>query len=181
MAPQTKQKRPRRVFPGFTLQFPITELRDWAAQYPPEDDPAFDAGKKIVAGNYSRANLDVIVNWKSHRRAELIAKNTDTEIAEALRIAVSAEEPRTAFAVLMGLSGVAVPMASAILTSLDQKRYTIIDWRALEALGVPDWDITLNFYLEHYFPECRRLARAAGVNLRTVDRALWGWSSAQLR
>ena len=173
------KKRPRRVFNGFTLQFPLSEIQDWAETYPLDDDQAFDAGKKIVAGDYSRANLNEIVNWKSPRRAELITKNTDAEIAEALRIAVSVNEPRTAFAVLMGLAGVAVPMASAILTSFDQKRYTIIDWRALDALGVPDWGITLNFYLEHYFPECEKLAHAAGVNLRTVDRALWGWSSAQ--
>lgn len=174
MAPQ------KNVFTGFSLKFPITELRFWASKYSTVNDPVFfDAGKNIVYGDYSRKNLDVIVNWKSHRRAGLIASNTDDEISEALCIAVSAKEPRTAFAVLMGLSGVAVPMASAILTSIDQNRYTIIDWRALEALGVRDAAITLNFYLKHYFPVCQRLADAACVNLRTVDRALWAWSSAQ--
>jgi hypothetical protein len=174
MAPQ------KSVFPGFTLQFPITDLRFCEKRYPNADDPAFlDAGKNIAAGDYSHKNLDVIVNWKSQRRAGLIASNTNDEISEALRIAVSAKEPRTAFAVLMGLSGVAVPMASAILTSIDQNRYTIIDWRGLEALGVREPVITLNFYLKHYFPECQRLAVDAGVNLRTVDRALWAWSSEQ--
>jgi hypothetical protein len=67
-------------------------------------------------------------------------------------------------------------MASAILTAIDQDKYTVIDYRALEALGVPDVDPDLNFYVRQYLPECRRLAAEAKVSLRTLDRALWTWS-----
>lgn len=157
----------------------MADLPNWAAQYPPDDDIALDAGAKIIAGDYSRETLEIIARWKSPRRIELIGQNSKGEIAEALHTALNAKETRTAFAVLMGLCGVDVPMASAILTSIDQTRYTIIDWRALEALGVGDWPITLPFYLDRYFPECRRLAAVTGTDLRTIDRALWGWSKAQ--
>jgi hypothetical protein len=68
-------------------------------------------------------------------------------------------------------------MASAILTAIDQNRHTIIDWRALHALGVPDWPIDVNFYLKRYYPECSRIAQQTGLSLRTVDRALWQWSA----
>jgi len=34
---------------------------------------------------------------------------------------------------------------------------------------------TINFYL-NYLGECRRLAEANNVDLRTLDRALWQWS-----
>jgi hypothetical protein len=52
--------------------------------------------------------------------------------------------------VLMGLSGVGLPMASAILTAIDQDRYTVIDYRALQALGASEVDPDLNFYLGNY-------------------------------
>ena len=175
MTPSVK-KWTRRVFPGFSLQFPVADIQLWADRYPPEDNSPFEAGRRITDGDYDRANLRIIVNWKSKRRAALIDKNSDGEITEALRLAVEAQEARTAFAVLMGLSGVGLPMASAILACLDGKQYTIIDWRTLEALGAPNWNADLNFYLTHYLPECRRLARAAEVSLRTLDRALWQWS-----
>jgi hypothetical protein len=90
---------------------------------------------------------------------------------------MAAKELRSAFAVLTGLCGVALPMASAILTAIDQEKFTVVDWRAVEALGVPNVDYSnLNFYLRSYLPECKRLAREAGVSLRNFDRALWSWS-----
>jgi hypothetical protein len=68
-------------------------------------------------------------------------------------------------------------MAAAILTAIDQAKYTVVDWRTVEALGVPNVDYwNLNFYLRSYLPECKRLAGQAGVSLRKFDRALWSWS-----
>ncbi len=164
--------------PVFQLRFPISEIDYWAKQYPSGwDDNALAAGRRIHGGDYSRQNLLSVVEWKSTRRKGLIARNSDAEISDALRLALDAKEPRSAFAVLMGLWGVRTPMASAILTAIDQEKYTVIDYRALEALGVPESDTDLNFYLEYYFPECKRLALAADVTLRTLDRALWAWSS----
>jgi hypothetical protein len=93
-----------------------------------------------------------------------------------------ANEPGSAFGVLMGLNGVAVPMASAILTAIDQKKYTVVDYRALEALSLSDVAYyKLDFYLLDYFPECQRLAKEKKVDLRTLDRALWAWSEAKGR
>jgi hypothetical protein len=47
-------------------------------------------------------------------------------------------------------------------------------------LGTPDADyVNLNFYLAHYFPECKRLASEGKVSLRTLDRALWAWSKSR--
>jgi hypothetical protein len=60
-------------------------------------------------------------------------------------------------------------MASAIMTAIDQERYTIIDYRAMEALGEADADYYgLNMYLHQYLPTCGRLAVQAGVSLRTL-------------
>jgi hypothetical protein len=178
MATAKAPARRIRTFPGFHLRFPITEVQLWADKFSQFDDDTavLDAGKNICAGEYGLENLLVIVDWKSKRRAKLLADNSHSEREEALRIAVSAFEPRTAFGVLMGLAGIDTPMASAILTTIDPSRYTIIDWRALDALGRPDWSASLKLYLRYYFPECARIAAAAGVSLRTVDKALWSWS-----
>ena len=161
----------------FRLMFPIIEINRWAKLYPDKyDKDALEAGQRIREGDYRRSNLETIVRWKSARPIKRIAQNSDLEISEALHLAVSAKQPRSAFAVLMGLCGVATPMASAILTAINQDKYTVIDYRALEALGVPDRDTNLNFYLKHYFPECERLRSEGRVSLRTLDRALWSWS-----
>jgi hypothetical protein len=165
-------------FKRFALMFPKEEIVTWAARYPLSwDEQALKAGKRILEGDYSRSNLEIIVRWKSERRLALIAENSDEEIADALHLALTAKEPRSAFAVLMGLRGVGTPMASSILTAIDQVRFTIIDYRALEALGAADRDTDMNFYLRYYFPECKQLASEAGVDLRTLDRALWSWSN----
>jgi hypothetical protein len=87
---------------------------------------------------------------------------------------MDAKTERAAIAVLTGLNGVQVPVASAILTAIHPERFTIIDFRALQALNAAQ-PITLDFYLD-YLDECRRLAKANNVDLRTLDRALWQWS-----
>jgi hypothetical protein len=78
---------------------------------------------------------------------------------------------------LCGLKGVGIPVASAILTMVYPDRYTIIDFRALEALGIQrgDGEETVEFYLE-YLQTCRSLAQEYKIDLRTLDRALWQWS-----
>ena len=54
---------------------------------------------------------------------------------------------RSPIAVLCGLTGVNVPVASAILTAIYPSRYTVIDFRALEALGTNTSDRSLRFFL----------------------------------
>jgi hypothetical protein len=176
---------------SFEMQNPVFDLKVedilyWAAQYPKHDngasDKAFAAGRRIRFGELSPGNLATIVAWKSKRSASLISYNSDEEIVDALRLTLLASEPRSAFAVLMGLKGVTVPIASAILTAINPHHFTVIDYRALEGLGVPDADCSkLDYYLHHYFPECVRLSEEHGVDLRTFDRALWAWSKARAK
>jgi len=73
---------------------------------------------------------------------------------------------------------VEIPVASAILTAIDQERYTIIDFRALEALGISSAYHTVDSYLK-YLAHCRLLACQNNVRLRELDRALWQWSAEQ--
>ena len=161
----------------FVLQFAPAEIDALAARYgAAQDDDALHAGRQIVCGNYSRDNLKVIVNWKSPRRAALIEDNKDDHIAVALKFASSPSTPEAmAVAVLTALHGVGIPMASAILTAIDPERYTVLDYRALESLGITNWPETIGFYVA-YLNACRQLASVHGKSLRTLDRALWQWS-----
>jgi hypothetical protein len=59
---------------------------------------------------------------------------------------------------------------------MNPKRYTLVDFRALESLGVtPRPVLTVGYYLE-YLGKCRELAKQHRVSLRVLDRALWQWS-----
>jgi hypothetical protein len=161
----------------FHLQFSPVEIDGLADRYPDDDSPALNAGRRIAGGDYRRANLDIIFHWKTKGRGKSrLLHNTDTEIEEALRLAARASTERAAMAVLCGLDGVDVPVASAILTAIDPQRYTVIDFRALESLGTKCSTVTLGFYLA-YLKHCRELATQHEVSLRTLDRALWQWSS----
>ncbi len=162
----------------FVLQFDSSEIAALAARYGYEqDDEAFKAGSNIVGGNYSRDNLKIIVHWKSPRKIAYIDDNTDIEIARALRFAGdSRTSERSAVDVLDRLHGVGVPIASAILTTMFPEKYTIIDFRALESLGIVKAPTGSVHYYLNYLTKCRELARKHNVPLRTLDRALWQWS-----
>lgn len=169
----------KRSGTSFRLQFPRAQLRNWANRYQVGNEvEALQAGKRIRGGDCRPDNLRVIVKWKSHRRLSLLETNTDKEITEALRYATIAENERTAVAVLTGLNGVHVPVASAILTCIEPLRYTVIDFRALEALGVTDKGRTIDLYLD-YLEFCRELAASSEIALRDLDHALWCWSDAR--
>jgi hypothetical protein len=165
---------------GLTLQFEPADIPRLAKRYGPNnDDKALAAGLRIRAGEYTRKHLSEIFEWKTKGRGRSrLLRNTDKEISDALSLAVSAKTERAAIAVLVGLQGVHVPVASAILTAIDAQRYTVIDFRALEALGSKSTDRSVNFYLA-YLDTCRQLARIHRVKLRDLDRALWQWSDEQ--
>ena len=100
-----------------------------------KEERAFAAGARIQHGDYGREPLAMIYEWRTGGRGKgRLAKNSDEEINDALRLAVAAKTERSAVAVLTGLQGVDVPVASAVLTAIDQERYTVIDVRALESL-----------------------------------------------
>ncbi len=164
----------------FELQFDPNRLPDLASRYPAAgDNKALAAGRRIHRGMCTRTELEHIFEWKTNGRGRSrLQSNTDDEIADALWLARGAKTERAAIAVLCGLHGVDVPVASAILTAIDPQRYTVIDFRALEALGSKTTDRSVNLYLE-YLQACRALAEEHEINLRDLDRALWQWSSDQ--
>jgi len=145
---------------------------------------AFEAGESIRKGETTLANLEAIVRWKSERAVHYLIGNSNEKIRRALVVAASPESSTdAAVKALLELHGVDLPIASAILAAIFPERYTVLDYRCLEALGHARHDV--HFY-EEYLAFCKRLAESNIVQpqsglpgptpLRALDRALWEWS-----
>jgi len=118
----------------------------------------------------------VIFEWKTRGRGKSrLESNEDVEIKDALSLACAAQTPRAAIAVLNGLRGIDVSVASAIMTAVYPERFTVIDFRALESLGCVSTNRSIAFYL-CYLAYCQRLAHEWDLSLRKLDICLWQWS-----
>jgi len=176
----------------FQLQPPETELQQLAEEYWQKagekeqelEKAAFEAGEAIRNGDYTLANLEAIVRWKSERVVHYLIANSNEKIRRVLAVAASPKSStEAAVNALLELHGVDLPVASAILAAIYPERYTVLDFRALEALGHARHDV--RFY-EEYLDFCKRLADSnivqpqsdlpAPTPLRTLERALWEWS-----
>jgi hypothetical protein len=177
----------------FQLQPAEAELQQLAEQYWQEigekdqrlEKEAFEAGRAIrYESEYTLKNLEAIVRWKSERTVHFLIRNSDEIVRRVLAVATSPEvSTKAAVTALLELHGVDLPVASAILAAIYPERYTVLDYRALEALGHARHDV--HFY-EEYLDFCKRLAESnivrpqddlpAPTSLRTLDRALSEWT-----
>lgn len=162
----------------FRLQFGLTEVSAVAARYSYEaDDHVLEIGRRArERGWYSRDELVDVCEWKTVRSRSRVARNSEALVEEATRIALAATTEEVRIEVLMILSGVSWPTASVLLHLAHHDRYPILDYRALEALGIdrpPAY--SMPFWLD-YVSATRDLAHVADVDMRTLDRALWQWS-----
>jgi hypothetical protein len=176
----------------FQLQPEEAELQELAEQYWEKagekeqrlEKAAFEAGEAIRNGDFTLANLEAIVRWKSERAVQYLIGNSNEKIRRVLAIAAKPEATtETAIGALLELHGVDIAVGSAILAAIYPERYTVLDFRTLEALGHARHDV--RFY-EEYLAFCKRLAESNIVQpqsdlpgatpLRTLDRALWEWT-----
>jgi hypothetical protein len=181
----------------FQLQPSEADLQNLAEEYWQQADQkeqqlekaAFEAGEAIRNGDYTLANLEAIVRWKSERVVQYFIANSTEKIRRVLAIAASPETATSeAVKALLDLQGVDIPVASAILAAIYPDRYTVLDYRSLEALGHARHDV--RFY-EEYLAFCKRLAESeivqpqselpAPTPLRALDRALWEWSKTHMK
>ena len=150
----------------FQLQPAEAELQQLAEQYWQKagekehelEKAAFEAGESIRNGDYTLANLEAIVRWKSERAVHYLIGNSSEKIRRALgRRSFAESSTEAAVNALLELHGVDLPVASAILAAIYPERYTVLDYRALEALGHARHDV--HFY-EEYLAFCKRLAES---------------------
>lgn len=124
--------------------------------------------------------LKAICRWKSARSARHVAKNDPLFVRETTHAALSTPCDRLRIEVLTLLDGVEWPTASVLLhfaaadpTRRNEAAYPILDFRALESLGIPKPPPYTYAFWKQYTDFCRTLARDWQVDMRTLDRALW--------
>ncbi len=138
------------------------------------------AGREIAGGSNAVAPLERIANWKSARRRALLWANEEHELQIALDVARGEASANEKIEALAKLKGVGVPMASAILTAINPEQYTVLDVRALDALGARG-KINRRGIYSYYLNFCFEQAAACEMTLRDFDRALWKAGAAQRR
>ena len=98
-------------------------------------------------------------------------------IEAVTKMAFSTPNERLRIEVLLLLDGVRWPTASVILHFCHAEPYPILDIRALWSLGMNVTPASHHFdFWWSYTLYCRKLAKAAGVSMRELDRALWQYS-----
>jgi hypothetical protein len=131
-------------------------------------------------GRFTRAEFRRMCRWKSPRARGLWEANSAARIRAVSRAVLTTGNERRRMELLTSLHGVGVPVASAILTLIDPRRYGVLDIRAWQLL-VATGAVTTNprgqsFTIgewEQYLSTLRRHARRLGVTARTIEYTLF--------
>jgi len=131
-------------------------------------------------GSFTRAEFRAMCRWKSPRARRLWEKNSAARIHAVSRAVLATRSERVRMERLTGLTGVGVPMASAILTLIDPRRYGVLDiraWQLLFAIRSVDANrrgqgFTIPQWLD-FLAALRHHARRLGVSARMVEYTLF--------
>jgi hypothetical protein len=150
-----------------------------------EEDPATaaliqDLATVSVRGAFTRAEFRRMCRWKSPRARLLWEANSAHRVRAVARAVLATRSERRRMELLTSLHGVGVPIASAILTLIDPRRYGVLDircWQLLftirsvntnqrgQGFTIPQW--------EEYLSALRHHARRLGVTARTIEYSLF--------
>jgi hypothetical protein len=131
-------------------------------------------------GYLTPAELEAVCCWKSPRGIRHIRTNSPEEIQAATRAALRTRSERKRLDALIGLNGVSIPMASALLMLVDPNRYGVIDirvWQLLHKVGTVTKNaagVDFNFRNWYQFLMIiRHFARKFRVKARDIERTLF--------
>jgi hypothetical protein len=150
-----------------------------------EEDPGTAALIRALApvrrrGAFTRAEFRRMCRWKSPRARRLWEKNSPARIRAVSRAVLATRDEQRRMERLTELTGVGVPMGSAILTLIDPKRYGVLDiraWQLLFAIRSVDANrrgqgFTIPQWLD-FLTALRQHARHLGVSARTIEYTLF--------
>jgi hypothetical protein len=161
------------------LRFSLNDIGTVAQRYPVplhELDLMALRPQILRRGHLTGNELRDVAYWKAPRSAGHARKNSDEYVRDITQFALGVQSERARIQALTLLDGVSWPTASVILHLFHRDPYPILDFRALwsASLDVPS-QYTFGFWRD-YLAFCRRTAVAAGVDMRTLDRAMWQYS-----
>jgi hypothetical protein len=127
----------------------------------------------VGRGFMTRGDLVAVAKWKwrGGRTRQLAEQNSEDEVKEISCAAFAAKSERLRIGALLSLRGVCWPMASVILHFAFPDRYPILDRRAMNTVG-GSTNYTFDTWME-YTKLCRKTIQQMGIQMRTLDRALW--------
>jgi len=131
-------------------------------------------------GGFTRREFWRMCRWKSPRAQHLWRRNSAARIRTVSRAVLATRSERRRMELLTGLTGVGIPIASAILTLVDPRRYGVLDIRAWQMLFAVR-SVTVNqrgqgFTIgqwEEYLAALRHHARRLGVTARAIEFTLF--------
>ena len=167
-----------------TLKFPVTEVQHWSSLYA-YDKP--DLENEIINvigpdakkhGWLSKEQFLKVCKWKTERSKSRCEKNDERLIRDITSIALNHPNEKLRIETLTLLDGVLWPTASVFLHFFHADQYPILDFRALWSLGIekPPAQYDFEFWWE-YVLCCRNLSKESGLDMRTIDKALWAYSN----
>ncbi len=134
----------------------------------------------LARGHLTRSELEAVCYWKSPRAIRHIRSNSSSRVRAATAAALATRSERRRLEALLGLRGVSVPMASAVLTLLRPRRYGVIDirvWQVLHAMGFVESNAGgRGFTFAHwsrFLDVLRGSSKRLRVSVRAVERALF--------
>ncbi len=132
-------------------------------------------------GYLKMTDLLTLSIWKTgDRNTHRIEKNRDSVVEEMTKLALAAETEKDRIDYLCCLDGVRLAVASAILHWFHNEDYPIHSKPALKTVGIEKKHCTHRFDdWMRYVSFCRRTAKENGIDMRTLDRALWQYSKEQ--
>jgi hypothetical protein len=164
----------------FQPRFAVEHIGILAGAYTYWDDTkSRQAGRESAKrGWMTAAELVEIGSWKTkNRQRHNLKANTRGWVREVTEFAFApgtSEEERLDR--LCTLRGVRAPVASALLHFVDPCRWSILDYRILQSLGVERPNKYTFHFWEHFQDATGALATEAGVSRRCFDKAGFTWS-----
>lgn len=133
-----------------------------------------------AARQFSKPEFLKMAKWKSPRPIQHYEKNSDEDVLRISKDVFNTPYEKRRIQLLDGLSGVSIPVASAILMLTDPQKYGVIDirvWQLLHYYGSVNkrasgkgFDSD-NWY--SYLTRIRYFANKFGVKARDIERTLF--------
>jgi len=139
-------------------------------------------------GYLTPLELEAVCRWKSARAIQRVRENTRHRVRAATGAALASRNEQRRLEALLQLRGVGIPMASALLTLVEPKKYGVIDirvWQLLYTLRmVVENPKGTQFHPGHwhqFLAILRRLASKFSVTARDIERTLFDVHKARQR
>lgn len=148
------------------------------------EEQLFKKGIELKQRGYLTKNefLNICL-WKSRRPKNRYILNSETEIENITRLALTEKDELVKMKHLTSLKGVLIPTASAILSIVNPQEYPIIDIRCiltLNKLNIIDWKTINNNNWLNYIEIIRKLSKELNLTCREVEKGLFAYNRMHL-